>query len=84
MRFFIIPALLLATACTTLSEDTPGQVVAFNGDTVTVRGGFSAGQTASPTPAMVSQAKAQCSGAAYLSATPDPNSLDHFLYLFRC
>lgn len=86
MRFFIAPALLVLAACSTVTPETQGQVTAFNGDTVTVRGGFTVGdgKPAEPTPAMIAQAKEVCPGATYLSATPDPDSFDFFLYLFKC
>lgn len=86
MRLFIVPALLFVAACSNVTPETPGQVTAFNGDTVTVRGVFAVGdgKPAEPTATMIAQAKSVCPGATYLSATPDPGSFDFFLYLFRC
>lgn len=90
MRLFIASVLLVTAACETVPQDQPGQVVAFNGDTVTVRGRFSTGdgKPAHPTAAMTAQAKEQCSGATYLSAVPTPDDVDPFHqffdYLYRC
>lgn len=80
-------ALVLALAvagCVTTEPATRGSVYAFNGDTVTIRGAYTYGQTAKPTEAMIAQAREVCPGAQYLSANPSPTDYDTFLYLFRC
>ncbi len=83
MRLAIIALPVLLSACV-VPEDTEGSVYQFNGDTVTIRGGFTAGKVAEPTAAMRAQADAVCKGATYLSANPSPTDYDTFLYLFRC
>ena len=83
--FRLIPIALLA-ACSTVTPDTQGQVFAFNGDTVTIRGGFDPNQRPpKPTPAMAMQAQEVCPGATFLSGSPDTaeNSWA-WLYVFRC
>lgn len=80
-------ALPLCLAACAVSQDTPGSVYAFNGDTVTIRGVYDmtlSGEPAAPTEAMRAQAEDVCSGAQYLSANPSPTDDYTFLYLFRC
>ncbi|MEO1108262.1 MAG: hypothetical protein AAFX90_10100 [Pseudomonadota bacterium] len=86
-------ALIALSACTAsipVPDDTPGTVHQFNGETVTIRGAFERDrletEAATPTSAMVAQAKGVCPGAQYLSATPDSVTAYYttFLFLFRC
>lgn len=86
MRYLALGLALAISACT-VSPDTEGAVYQFNGETVTIRGAYTMDGTskpATPTPAMVAQAKEICPGATYLSATPSPTDNYTFLYLFRC
>lgn len=80
-----LAALTVIAACGPIPETTRGSVYQFNGETVTIRGDFSAdGTPAKPTEAMIAQAKDVCPGATYLSATPTPDDVWTFLYLFKC
>jgi hypothetical protein len=81
-------ALAFALAgCVSVPDADPGQVIAFNGNTVTIRGGIPAGfaATASPSSAMTATARGVCPSATYASAAPvsDPYSVQ-FDYLFLC
>lgn len=85
MRMLYLAPLALAACMSTVPEHGRGSVYAYNGETVTIRGGFDASKgAAKPTPEMVDQAKGVCPGAKYLSATPSPTDNYTFLYLFRC
>jgi len=81
----LLTPIALAGCLATVSDDHVGVVHAFNGDTVTIRGGYPADGPARPNSMMISQAKEVCSGATYLSATATPSPDDPtYLYLFRC
>ena len=83
MRLILLAPIALA-GCMSVPDDQEGAVYAFNGDTVTIRGGWPAEGYARPNTAMVAQAKDVCPSASYLSASPSPTDDYTFLYLFRC
>ena len=82
-KICVLLAVVTVAGCE-VPEDTPGAVTQYNGSSVTIRGVFSDNKIARPTKAMVDQAKGVCPGAKYLSATPTPDSLYTFDYLFSC
>lgn len=70
-----------------LSQDTEGQIVELTDRTVKIRGAYDMsvpGKPATPTAAMISQARAVCPGAKYLTALPDTGNNYTFDYLFQC
>jgi hypothetical protein len=82
----------LLSACVP-AQDVPGQVVQFNGDSVTIRGAgdyslasVSKGQGFQPTAAMIAQANKVCPGARFMSGTPESPTGDSWAinYLFIC
>ena len=83
-------AVLLAVplaACVSVPDTDPGQIVAFNGNTVTIRGGIPAGfeATARPSTGMIATAQNTCPGATYAGAALVDNQYDIlFDYLFIC
>jgi len=71
----------------TIPDTKAGSVYEITDHTVTIRGAYSmdgSGRPATPTSAMVAQARDICPDAQYLSATPSPTDEWTFLYLFRC
>lgn len=79
-----LPVLAALSACETATEDDPGSVIDFNGDTVTMRGFVPEGaRYARPTVAMEAKAKEICPRAEYLSARPYGDGWT-FAYLFKC
>lgn len=75
-------------ACVPTAE-TPGQVAAFNGSSVTIRGAgdYSPGNIGKgfkPTPAMQAQAEAVCPGATFVSGIPEQGDSWAINYLFTC
>jgi hypothetical protein len=87
MRLVLI-ALPLLAACVP-PPDSPGEVTAFNGNTVTIRSGgdFSlagAGKGFKPTPAVVAQAQEVCPGAKFTSGIGVESDAWLVDYLFIC
>jgi hypothetical protein len=84
----LAPLLILLSACVP-AQDQPGQVVAANGKTVTIRGAGdyslrAPGQGFSPTAAMVKQAQEVCPGAKFASGVPESAESWAIDYLFVC
>lgn len=80
-------AALTLAGCVSVPDENPGQVTAFNGETVTIRGGIPAGfaATAAPSGAMIANAQSVCAGARYASASPVESQYSvQFDYLFIC
>jgi hypothetical protein len=79
----IITAAALS-ACTMGNETNPGTVVKFNGDTVTIAGGFT--MHGDPAPAGVQRtAERICKGdASYESSRSIPGGMGEAYYFFVC
>lgn len=82
-------ALVLFAAACVPTTDTPGQIVAANGKTVTIRGAGdyslgNAGKGWKPTAAMVAQANEICPGAKFASGVPESPDSWAINYLFIC
>lgn len=85
-KFVLLIAPLSLVACVTVSEDTPGRILEFNGASVRIAGGLPQGaSTARPTEAIIAQAQSVCPDARYLGASPTPGDyVVEFEYLFAC
>lgn len=82
-------ALVLILAACVPAADQPGQVVAANGKTVTIRGAgdyslANAGKGWKPTAAMMKQAQEVCPGAKFASGVPESTESWAINYLFIC
>lgn len=76
---------LFVAGCFSVPETTPGQVIAFNGHSVVIRGGIPPAGVARPNEAMVAQALEVCPGAAYSGAAGvDQDFVVEFDYTFLC
>lgn len=86
MRLALLAPLALA-AC--VMTDPKGVVVAYNGQTVTMRGPVDLspaafGKPAVPSPELVAQARDICPNARLVSTTPTPGDSPTMDYLFLC
>ena len=82
-------ALAIALAGCVPTADQPGQIVAANGKTVTIRGAgdyslANAGSGFKPTAAMIAQANEVCPGARFASGVPESPDTWAIDYLFIC
>jgi len=87
MKRIAVAALMLSACVPT--QNTPGQITAFNGASVTIRGAgdFSlanAGSGFRPTAAMQTQAEATCPGARFVSGVGIEGPAMLVDYLFIC
>jgi len=84
----LAPLLFVLSACVPVT-DQPGQVVAANGKTVTIRGAgdyslANAGKGWKPSAAVVAQAQEVCPGAKFASGVPESPDSWAINYLFIC
>ena len=90
MRMMLVALLALPIAgCVAVAVDAPGQIVAANGKTVTVRGpgDYSParlGKPFVPNAAVSAQAAGVCAGAKFASGMPAGGDLGLIDYLFIC
>ena len=81
-KFALLPV-LLAAACAPVDANDAGQILDYNGNTVTIRGPFPTdGSFATATPAMLENARTVCPNARYLTAAPYDDW--SFVYKFAC
>jgi len=80
---FSLAALVALTACASVPDSEPGQILDYNGEVVTIRGPFPTdGSVATATPAMIENARTVCPNARYLTAAPYDDW--SFVYKFAC